>query len=56
MICPTCRGLRTVKRRGPHRHPIEEPCPDCGGCGLVNCREGERPGNVEMNAADEETQ
>jgi hypothetical protein len=22
------------------------PCPDCGGCGIAHCCEGERPGNV----------
>jgi hypothetical protein len=36
MIFPTCCRARTW--------PPPLPCPDCGGCGFVNCCAGERPG------------
>lgn len=57
MKCETCkgRGLRfqsfpeTVIIDGQVVSlPVLVPCPDCGGCGLVHCCEGERPGNTSV--------
>jgi len=45
MICETCHGRRFIERRAAGECPVEEPCPDCGGFGIVHCCEGERPGN-----------
>ena len=50
MICKTCHGARTIERRQAGGYPVEEPCPTCGGVGIVNCCEGERPGNQPCEA------
>lgn len=44
MICPTCHGEHYILRgRDPVTgRPARLPCPDCGGCGLAHCCEGER--------------
>lgn len=47
MICERCHGERFIQvHGGGDRAPLIEPCPDCGGCGLEHCCEGERPGNI----------
>lgn len=51
MICETCHGRRFIERRAAGECPREEPCPECGGFGIVHCCEGERAGNVETEAA-----
>ena len=57
MRCETCHGKGWVfvdhqpvvgvmpgdPDRPPHYYSLKQPCPDCGGCGITHCCEGERP-------------
>jgi hypothetical protein len=56
MICPECHGSG---KRAPANTTDASlpaggdalPCPECGGCGIVHCCEGERPDGTAGAAA-----
>ena len=53
MLCPTCHGNTTVLIRDESNRLIGvRYCPDCGGCGVVHCCEGDQCQPVDEPAPD----
>jgi len=44
MICNPCHGKGVVRRwHAPSGVDLPSPCPECGGCGISHCCDGDQP-------------